>query len=67
MDDRNLKIAKVLGFRFLKDGQVIYPPDWQDEVKAVPVKSIPDFVGIMDNYKRLAQELKYGIPTDYGH
>jgi hypothetical protein len=64
--NQNIEIAKILGFRFLEDGQVIYPDNWYDEVKVIPVKSIPDFVTMLDNYRKIADGLKYGIPTDFG-
>ncbi len=62
---QNIDIAKILGFEILNDGQVIYPNDWYGEVKAIPVKTIPDFVGMLEGYRKLADGFKYGIPTDF--
>jgi hypothetical protein len=62
---QNIEIAKILGFEILNDGQVIYPNDWYDEVKAIPVKTIPDFVGMLEGYRKLADGFKYGIPTNF--
>jgi hypothetical protein len=57
---QNIEISKILGFVIKEDGQVIYPNDWYDEVKA-----IPDFVGMLEGYRKLADGFKYGIPTDF--
>jgi hypothetical protein len=62
---QNIQIAKILGFVIKEDGQVIYPNDWYDEVKAIPIKTIPDFVGMLEGYRKLADGFKYGIPTDF--
>jgi signal recognition particle subunit SEC65 len=62
---QNIEIAKILGFEILDNKQVVYPPDWENETKCVPVRNIPDFIQMLTNYRKIADELKYGIPTDF--
>jgi len=62
---QNIEIANALGFKFTKDGQVIYPVDWENERRVVPVRTIPDFVGMLEHYRKLADDFKYGIKTDF--
>jgi hypothetical protein len=63
--DLNKEIALLLGFKFLEDGQVIYPNNWEDERKCVPCYTIPDFVEMINTCRDIANKFTYGIPTDF--
>ena len=65
--EQNIEIAKILGFEFLEDklGQVIYPDNWKEEEKVMPVTTIPDFVKMLEDVRKIAAMYKYGIPTQF--
>lgn len=68
----NEKIAKVLGFKKHKANpkkgvnfvQWEYPDDWRDEICAVPVTILPDFVKMIEQSRKIADTYKYGIPKE---
>lgn len=65
MNPINKEIALLLGFKFLDDGQVIYPDNWIDERKTIPCTYIPDFLEMINISRNIASKFKYGIPVDF--
>ena len=68
----NEEIALILGFKKHnpnpKKGvhwtQWEYPDEWVDEICAVPVHSIPDFVELIEQSRQVAKLYRYGIPKE---
>jgi hypothetical protein len=59
--EKNIAIAKILGFKILEDGQVIYPEDWEEYRSSVPCRNIPDFIYMFEQVKFISREFRYGI------
>ena len=65
----NIEIAKLLGFKFIeptegfKFTQIVYPDSWKDEIKAMPVTKLPDFLALMQKSRDIDKMFNYGIPT----
>ena len=65
MNPINKEIALLLGFKFLDDGQIVYPDNWKDEKKCTPCTYIPDFLEMINATRDIAKKFKYGIPIDF--
>lgn len=63
----NEQIAESLGFEKYQiiNGPMAwkYPEEWRDEVKASPMTSIPDFLGMIQQSRDISNMYKYGIPS----
>jgi len=65
----NIEIAKLLGFKFIEPAegvkftQIVYPDSWKDEIKAMPVTKLPDFLALMQKSRHIDKMFNYGIPT----
>jgi len=71
--EKNIEIAKILGFKFIEDQTesgtnfkyIRYPESWTDEIKVQPVTSLPDFIEMFKQARKIAKMYEYGIPTDF--
>lgn len=65
--EKNIEIAKILGFVFLEDqfNQIRYPEEWQDAVCGVPVINLPDFVEMLEQARKIARMYELGLPTEF--
>ena len=69
----NEKIALILGFEKIEAKsekevpfvQWEYPEDWKDEICASPVTTIPDFVELLEQGRKIADMYRYGIPKEH--
>jgi uncharacterized protein (DUF4213/DUF364 family) len=65
----NEKIAEMLGFEKYQiiNGPMAwkYPEEWKDEVKAVPMTSIPDFLKMLQQVRDISNMYNYGIPSQH--
>lgn len=68
----NEQIALILGFEKIEACpekgvpfvQWRYPENWRDEICAIPVTTIPDFVELLDQGREIAEMYRFGIPTE---
>jgi len=68
--EKNKEIAKILGFvetlpkNNMGFSQWKYPSGWKEEIKSLPVTTVPDFITLMDQGRLIADMFRYGIPTE---
>ena len=61
----NLKIGKILGFKFHKDGTITYPENWESEITGTPIMKVPNFIEMLEQNRKIAETFRYGIPKNY--
>jgi len=67
--EKNEAIAKILGFKKypVRKGSGIhtpqwsYPDDWKDEIRTCPNTSVPDFIQMIEDTRKIADKYKYGF------